>query len=90
MTPKEHAKKLIDECKERYTKTDSCFASTAEQLSACNIHCTGHGCPVWDVYAKETALWAVRQINRLAGLPQFQIIYWREVEKEIKDYDINN
>ena len=34
---------------------------------------------------KEMALKATSLINRLAGMPQFQIIFWRKVQEILKN-----
>lgn len=40
--------------------------------------------------AVESALKTVDQILKLSGLPQFQIVFWREVENELKNKIINH
>lgn len=45
----------MDSLKEQFLKlnnqTDSCFATTEQELKECSKMCSGHGCPLWETYA---------------------------------------
>lgn len=38
----------------------------------------------------EISLKVVNQILKLSGLPQYQIIFWREVENKLKELQTDN
>lgn len=60
MTSEEKAKALVDIFYKRYAATDTCFGLCNDHPDICDN--TGHGCGLWNKYAKESALIVVDEI----------------------------
>ena len=67
MTPKEKAKDMVGTMYTPYFMAEFVTISNSDCRKA----------------AKTTALIAVTQILNLAGLPQYQIVFWRKVKESI-------
>lgn len=96
------AEKLLNKHLKRVQAIDTCFGNTQEQFDECQKLCTGHGCPHWITFAKESAIGECQSIidehtelekellrNVLGYSSEFvkdRIIYWETVIQEIVNY----
>jgi hypothetical protein len=59
MTPQQKAQEIYNSFLSRYEKTDTCFG-LCNDINICDG--TGHGCGIWKIYAKQSAIFTAEQI----------------------------